>query len=55
MSSEIAKTIEAAANVRLEKGLVPSYVKTPSVTGKALYDPADIKALQQAGLIGRHA
>lgn len=29
--------------------------KTAGVTGKAHYDPADIKALQQAGLTGRHA
>lgn len=30
------------------KGIGPRYIKTPGVTGKVLYDPADIKAWREA-------
>lgn len=30
------------------KGIGPHYIKTPGVTGKVLYDPADIKAWREA-------
>ncbi len=30
------------------RGVGPSYIKTPGITGKVLYDPADIKAWREA-------
>lgn len=48
MSFEVLTTAEAAQNAHLGKGIGPRYIKTPGVTGKVLYDPADIKAWREA-------